>query len=108
MFWQYFTARFQVMLALNKKEEGGQKVKSESGTAVGAGVPANLPIVPKLVRTASAAELIAPSKKQKNDDSSNDSFLVKVVRDTKSPAGWELLIGLKEVISKQLPEMPKF
>lgn len=37
-----------------------------------------------------------------------EAFVVKVVTDSKNPEGWELLIGLKEVISKQLPEMPKY
>ena len=32
---------------------------------------------------------------------------VRVVTDSKNSDGWMLLVGLKEVISKQLPEMPK-
>ena len=36
-----------------------------------------------------------------------DALEVRVVTDSKSPDGWALLVGLKEEISKQLPEMPK-
>jgi N-acetylglutamate synthase-like GNAT family acetyltransferase len=73
------------------------------------------PVVPKLVRAPSVNDQLSqlatppmPKKVKAENDGAPDSFLVKVVNDTKSPAGWELLIGLKEVISKQLPEMPKY
>lgn len=64
--------------------------------------------------SAATVAALAPSiKKLKGAEArealeKGDSFLIKVVTDCRDKNGWELLIGLKEVISMQLPEMPKY
>ena len=119
VFRKYSQVRIALMLALRQRE--GQMrpppPQPQPPVALAMPPPPLPPVMPKLVRAPSVNDQLSQlaatppmAKKIKSEEGKDkpDSFLVKVVNDTKSPAGWELLIGLKEVISKQLPEMPKY
>ncbi len=119
VFRKYSQVRLGVMQALRQRDLHA-KAQQQAPPPPPPALPvapsmAPPPVMPKLVRAPSVNDQLAqlatppmPKKIKAEDDGKPDSFLVKVVNDTKSPAGWELLIGLKEVISKQLPEMPKY
>ncbi len=131
IFRKYSQVRIALMLALRQKEGGSGRAAAPAPLLPLAPPPPPPPppsqkqqsaapappVMPKIVRAPSINDQMSQlaatppvPKKIKTEDTVGkpDSFVVKVVNDTKSPAGWELLIGLKEVISKQLPEMPKY